>query len=302
MRYRVTRPERPCVGRTNLGVSVMRTVGLTRRCGGLLLALLLLVQLFLVPAAGAATTEPVPGSMSALGDSITRGFNACGFFFDCDSRSWSSGTLSFVNSHYLRILARNGSMSGRNYNDARTGARMADLAGQAQTAVSRGVEYVTIMMGANDACTDTEAAMTTTATYRQQADAALRVISQGLPTARIFVASVPDVARLWLIGKDYGPARNAWSNFGICQSLLANPTSTQQADMDRRLRVRQRVIEYNQQLFQACAAVAHCVFDKGAVFNYRFNPSQISTWDYFHPNQNGQQALADTTYRAGFAW
>src|SRR5215207_549966 len=108
----------------------------------------------------AAGPGPVPKSMAALGDSMTRGFNACGFFFDCTSHSWSTGTYQPVRSHYLRLLALSPAISGHNYNDARSGARMADLNGQAAMAVSQKVDYVTILMGANDACTSSVSTMT----------------------------------------------------------------------------------------------------------------------------------------------
>jgi len=253
-------------------------------------------------AAGAATTEPIPSSMASTGDSITRAFNACGFYFDCTSRSWSTGDYSNTNSHYLRIKAKNSAITGKNFNDAKTGAKMVDLDGQVATAVTQGVEYVTVELGANDACTSTEAGMTPVSTYRAQVKAALDRLSAGLPNARVFVASVPDVKRLWFIGKGSYSARSAWSSYKICQSLLANPTSTAQADVDRRNRVQRRVIDFNTQLAQECALYAHCKFDGNAVFNYQFVLSQVSGWDYFHPNEAGQKALATTTYSAGFGW
>jgi len=265
------------------------------------LAALAVVPLLSAPPASAV--PPIPSSMSSLGDSITRGFNACGWYVDCTARSWSTGDYASVNSHYLRIKAKNSAITGRNYNDARSGAKMVDLNGQAQTAVSRGVQYVTIEMGANDACTSSESSMTPVATYRSQVDAALSTLKSGLPNAAVFIASVPDVYRLWFIGKDNSSARSAWNGFGICQSMLANPQSTAQADVDRRARVRQRVVDFNTQLAQACTAYgANCKFDNNAVFNYQFVLSQVSTWDYFHPNTSGQQVLASVTYPAGFNW
>jgi lysophospholipase L1-like esterase len=246
---------------------------------------------------------PIPSSMSSLGDSITRGFNACGWYSDCTDRSWSTGGYTGVNSHYLRIRAKNATINGRNFNDARSGAKMTDLNGQAQTAVSRGVDYVTILMGANDACTSTEAGMTSVATYRAQLDSALATLKNGLPNAAVFIGSVPDVKRLWFIGKDSSSARSAWANFGICQSMLANPQSTAQADVDRRNRVQQRVRDFNAQLAQACTAYGtNCKYDNDAIFNYQFVLSQVSGWDYFHPNTAGQQVLASVTYAAGFNW
>jgi lysophospholipase L1-like esterase len=251
---------------------------------------------------GGGGTSTLPTSMSALGDSITRAFNAGGWYVDYPSRSWSTGSDSTVNSHYLRLdkLDRKTSISA--YNDARSGAKMADLPGQAQTAVGRGVQYVTIEMGANDACTSSESTMTPVDTYRSQFQQAMTTLTTGLPDAKVFVASIPDIHRLWQIGKDSSSARSAWSAYSICQSMLANPTSTAQEDVDRRARVRQRVIDYNSALAAVCAQHSTCDFDDNAVFGYPFVLSQVSTWDYFHPNTSGQAVLAEVTWQAGFSW
>src|SRR5690606_33115392 len=126
-------------------------------------------------------------------------------------------------SHYLRIRAVNPAINGRNHNLARTGAKSADLPGQATNAVSQGVQYVTILIGANDACTSSESSMTPVSTFRSNIDTALARLKSGLPNARILVISIPDTHRLWLVGKGDILARTAWGLFGICQSMLANP-------------------------------------------------------------------------------
>jgi lysophospholipase L1-like esterase len=274
-----------------------------RRPLGVLAALSAVCVLSILMPSAAGAVPPIPNKMASLGDSITRGFNACGWYVDCTSRSWSTGDYASVNSHYLRIRAKNAAINGFNYNDAATGAKMANLNSQAATAVGQGVSYVTVLMGANDVCTSSEAAMTPVTTFRSQLDTALATLKSGLPSAAVFVASVPDIQRLWFIGKDNSSARSAWSGFSICQSMLANPQSTAQADIDRRTRVRQRAIDFNTQLAAACTAYgANCKFDGNAVFNYPFVLSQVSGWDYFHPNATGQQVLASVSYPAGFNW
>src|SRR5205823_10346341 len=93
-----------------------------------------------VPAAATADVAHVgyPSSIASTGDSITRAFNTCSFpFVDCPQNSWSTGSSSAVISHYRRILAANAAISGRNYNDARTGAKMAGLNGQVGSAVAQ---------------------------------------------------------------------------------------------------------------------------------------------------------------------
>ena len=248
------------------------------------------------PPSGGGTTYP--SSMASLGDSITRGFNASGWYTDAPDRSWSTGTYASVKSHYTRLLTKNKRMKA--YNDARTGAKMAELPNQAASAVSQGAQYVTVLMGANDACTSTEATMTSVDSFRASFSSAMSTLAGAATPPKVLVATIPDVYRLYQVGKDSSSARNAWSTFGICQSMLANPTSTDATDEARRQRVRQRVVDYNSALVEVCASYTFCKDDRGAVFGYPFTLSQLSTWDYFHPNTAGQAVLAEQTWRAGF--
>ncbi|MEU7871281.1 SGNH/GDSL hydrolase family protein [Dactylosporangium sp. NPDC049140] len=254
-------------------------------------------------APAAAAPGPPPGSIASMGDSISRGFNACGWYVDCPSRSFSTGTDSAVNSHYLRIKAVNAAINGHNLNDAKSGAKVADMPGQAASAVSQGAAYVTILIGANDACTSSESSMTSVTAFRASLDSALGTLKSGLPNAKVLLISIPDIKRLWQVGSASSSARTVWSLFGVCQSMLANPASTSAADSARRDRVRQRVVDFNAQLAAACAAYGEsCKYDGGAVFGYQFNLSQVSTWDYFHPNTSGQAVLASLSYAAGYGW
>ncbi len=257
----------------------------------------------IVTAGASASPEKVgyPNSIASTGDSITRAFNTGLIpFTDAPSNSWSTGSSSTVNSHYRRILAANPLILGHASNRAKSGAKMVDLPGQATAVVGDASEYVTILMGANDVCTSSESTMTPVSQFRAELDDALRTLSLGLPDARIYVVSIPDVYRLWYLLKDNFWARVTWSTAGICQSMLARPTSTAQADVDRRQRVRQRNIDFNTQLAQGCALYVHCRFDGNAVFNTAFTTNDVSTRDYFHPSLAGQTKLASVTWAAGF--
>jgi lysophospholipase L1-like esterase len=247
------------------------------------------------------TIVAYPSSIASTGDSITRAFNTGTVpFTDAPANSWSTGSNGSVASHYSRILYDHPPINGHAYNHAVTGAKMAGLNAQAQNAVAQGVEYVTILMGANDACTPTEAEMTPVATYRAQFQVALNTLTGGLPDARVYVLSVPDVYNLWYVLRDNASARFAWSFYGICQSMLANPQSNEPPDVERRNRVRQRVVDYNTQLAEVCATSIHCRFDGNAVFNTTFEASDVSTRDYFHPALQGHAKLAAVSYAAGY--
>jgi lysophospholipase L1-like esterase len=238
--------------------------------------------------------------MAATGDSITRAFNTGLLpFTDAPRNSWSTGSRTYVWSHYRRILATNWRILGRNFNDARSGAKMRDLAGQMTLVNLRHVDYVTVLMGANDACASSESTMTPVEGFRSQFQQALASVTAGSPGALVYVVSVPDVYRLWFILHGNPSARLAWRLTGFCKSLLANPSSAAPEDEARRQRVRQRVIEYNGVLAGVCALYAMCRFDGNAVFDYPFEPRHVSTRDYFHPSLKGQRVLAEVTWNAG---
>ncbi|HZE38432.1 MAG TPA: SGNH/GDSL hydrolase family protein [Stackebrandtia sp.] len=257
-----------------------------------------------IPASAPAVSAPsAPSSMAALGDSLTRGFNACGWLFDCEPRSWSTGDNPEVNSHYWRILAQNPAIEGNAFNDAQTGSKSDRLPGQAAKAVRQHVEYVTILIGGNDACSYSAKAMTSPKQFRANVDKALETLHTGLPKADVFIASVPDVVRLWDLGHGNSIARKVWDTTGICRSVLTRPTGMTKADVERRDMVGERVDDYNTQLAAACEDYGpRCKYDGGALHDYRFSFGQISRWDYFHLNVKGQAAIADLTYRAGFDW
>ncbi|MGN9840253.1 GDSL-type esterase/lipase family protein [Nonomuraea sp. H19] len=253
--------------------------------------------------AQAAAAQPVPEIMAALGDSITTGFNACGWYVSCVSRSWSAGDHQEVTSHYLRLQRLSGTLHKHNLNFAAPGSTSADLLGQVRQAVAAKADYVTILVGAQDACTRTEQAMTPVQTYRRRMDAALAELRAGMPRARVLIASIPDLRRLWQVGKGNPLARTFWTLGRICPTMLADPISTKRADTERRARVRARVMAYNRAAAEACAAYGPaCHTDGGAVFAYPFTLDHVSKWDYFHPSAAGQRVLAERTFTNGFDW
>jgi lysophospholipase L1-like esterase len=245
-----------------------------------------------------ATASPAlavyPNSMAATGDSITRAFNTCSFpFVDCTQNSWATGTNTTVNSFYLRILAKNPAIQGNAHNLAVSGAQMDDLPAQVNGAVSKNVEYVTIGMGANDACTSSEASMTSVASFQTNFQTAITTLQTKLPTAKISVGAVPNIYWLWDLLHTNKSAVSTWNSFGICQSMLANATSTAKVDEDRRQRVLQRVRDFNTVLRNVCGAYANCKYDNDTAFNYQFKATEVSTRDYFHPSVAGQAAIAN---------
>ncbi len=249
--------------------------------------------------AGAAGERPAqPRVMAALGDSMTRAFAACGRGGDCAETSWATGSAEHVDSHAQRLRLHDPDSS---HNLAVSGARVAGLASQVEAAVRVRPDYVTVLIGANDACAIDEEGMTSVEEYTATFDAALDALVRALPEVRVLVLSVPDLARLWEVGKDRPDVRRVWESSGVCRSMLADPTDTGAAAQARRDRVRARLQAYNAAMAAACDRHApRCRYDRNAVFGYRFDLDDLSTVDYFHPSRRGQATLAQVAWERGY--
>ena len=203
---------------------------MARRSGSVALLAGVLVAAMLPLSASAV--DPLPSSVAAVGDSISQAVSSGGSLgASYPANSWSTGTNTTVNSHYARLLALNPAISGHAWNDAVSGAKMADLDGQMRSVVGQQPDYLTVLIGGNDLCTDTVAQMTSVADFGAQFTAAMNTLTAGSPTTKVYVVSIPRVYQLWELFKGSFWARSVWSLGGICQSLLANPTSTQAADV-----------------------------------------------------------------------
>jgi lysophospholipase L1-like esterase len=301
---------------------------------------------FALWAAPASAVAP-PHVMAALGDSITRAYNSAGTQFspgtcpmlrggnvidlDCPTNSWSTGTNPAVNSQFQRIQAMDPDRDPAAFNDSISGARASGLLSQAQNAAAQDADYVTIEIGANDACRSSISAQTPTATFRSQVEAAVDGLVSADPKVYIEMLSIPDINQLWAIftSPPNPDALLRWSAFGTCQALLANPLSFADADVDRRAAFRAQVIAYNGALADVCAEFKRCRFDNNAVFNSSFTAADVATvrntaglpgldfWDavpvidpngsagspadYFHPSLLGQTILAEGSWNATFS-
>ncbi len=212
-----------------------------------------------------------PGSIAALGDSITVGFDACTILSDCPQVSWATGTDPKVDS-----LARPAGQAPRphSWNLARAGALISDLPDQITAAVDRRPELVTVLIGANDACRrdvrgdDPDGGLPRRLRAVHEAVAARPAAHPGV--CRGGAGSVAAV-----VGRAQNPLGKQVWKLGICGSMLRDPDDLTQAAHDRRARVRGRVMAYNTALAEVCGKYPLCRFDK-SVFDFRFTGRQLS--------------------------
>jgi lysophospholipase L1-like esterase len=241
-----------------------------------------------------------PNAVAGIGDSITLATLADnsigGTSYGQPEHSFSVGydPSDGVNSHYERIKAVNPGITGHVWNLAESGAKAADLPGQAIWAWMTGADYVVIQMGANDICADSTSRMTPTATFLAYYDQALSILKAGLPDATILVTAVPRVGHVYEVGRRDFWCQLKWATFQWCNNVLRNGgTQRYQAEV--------RNWEYNNGLD---ALIRDKYGDYGVIFDYRpyswpFERGNLSEVDCFHPDLSGQQGLADCTYDAG---
>ena len=86
--------------------------------------------------------------MVSTGDSIARGFDACGLFTDCPNVSYATGTDKRTSSLYSQLLTSTPALRGHQYNDAEVGAHAADLFGQLALAAYQNADVVTVLIDA----------------------------------------------------------------------------------------------------------------------------------------------------------
>lgn len=226
--------------------------------------------------------------LATVGDSISIGVNVRLAGPDA-AMNWSTGTDPAVKSIRQRIESISG-QTVTGYHAARAGAASSTVVAQTNSAIASGADTVTMLMGANDACRPSVSMMTPVATYQGRISSALDALEAA--DVRVVVASIPSLMELYETGKDSSRARYMWNRYNICASMLADPMSTAQADIERRQAVERRVQDFNAVLASECASRANCAYDNGAVYATQTSLRDLSPLDYFHPSVSGQNKIA----------
>ncbi len=235
-------------------------------------------------------------TVAVMGDSLSRGYNACDHFGDCTAVSWAGGTDSRVDSLASRLGARlDGPVTVKNV--AKSGATVSDLAAQVPGAVAANPDLVTLLIGANDVCRASLDQMTSVEDYAATVGGALQQVSSQAPGATILVASVPDPTAILPVASSDPTARFLWSHGG-CATALTDPQSRTTEAVVRRAAVADLITEYDAALAGACGALPRCIYDGGELHRYTPRFGQLSALDRFHPSVSGLRELADLEWSA----
>lgn len=236
-------------------------------------------SVLLALAAPRTAAQPLAESASVSGDSITRAFDAntdfC-TFSDNPERNWATGNdhgsalcsagPDNTFSHAERLECEAGASIAR-FNDAKSGADMGDFHGQAMRIRANltsapAPRYVPILLGHNDACTDTISRTGNSCggdfdpnNYCRRTPAAFeRELRRGMdeliqiPSARILVLALIRISQLCNFGgrnacalpfpiqcnviwRTSGIIEDVFGAGGVCSSMTADCSSRRRIDM-----------------------------------------------------------------------
>jgi len=163
-------------------------------------------------------------------------------------------------------------------------------------------DYVTLMIGPNDACADSTDQMVDTNTYYSNVSKVIDEMLARSPDTKIVVGSIPNIETLRGVAKD---ARLYWglSCGELWEKVKLCPTLTTLSDPYQRAIVAARIQDYN-------SALAQIVETRRADFGDRirfatqtykevFTADELSV-DCFHPNSHGQDRIANATWSASW--
>lgn len=264
-----------------------------------------------------------PKRLSAIGDSITAGVNAEEFNIIRIANpnpwaSFSNGYQGFwewllgrtdVNSHNQRIGRNFGSENRLNDLQAVSGSDSFNLLEQAQGAVEREANYVTLFMGHNDVCQNDFADIPSDTEFEANVRAALETLRMGLPAgSTIYLIGLVDIYKLYQLGEDldafgFLDCDVLWAttllNIYPCGTMLS-PANTE-AD---RLFTRSRNLAFNTILRDLASEYNRDDIDRyyaytDAAERIEFAADDVSPFDCFHPSANGQRLLSEATWTTG---
>jgi lysophospholipase L1-like esterase len=271
----------------------------------------------------AAAPRLAPNRLSSIGDSISEAinaewFNPLEFVTRNHWASWVNGFHGFwegilgktnVKSFNQRITSNFGNSGRANFMESLSGADSYDLVQQATQAVSHGASFVTMFMGHNDVCQASFADIPTNEEFTANWRASLDILRNGLPAgATVYVSGLVDIYQLYQLGHEkealgIADCTTIWlaTLFEIypCGTMLSPLNS----EADRQF-TRSRNIAFNQILQNLVAEYSqndpnHYYHFTNAPFNYDFVPSQVSSFDCFHPSASGQKDLSQLLWSNG---
>ncbi len=231
-------------------------------------------------------------TMGALGDSISGAMDATDWG-DNPEYSWTTGSDDEVNSHAHRLSALGYEVNA--FNEAVSGAKAEHLKAQVDLLKNQGnFDYVTMQIGANDACSWSQDHTAELNHFKTHVAEALQSLLTSNSQSKVLLVPVPNMYRIWELAHDMGCSA-LWDLVGICSPLLDRDNSD-----DERAAFQNRVVEINEALGQIAVQYPQQVRFDATIANTNFEWSDISPLDCFHPSPEGQHLLSQKSWDSGW--
>ena len=233
-------------------------------------------------------------TMVALGDSITTAYNATGIGNNREL-SWSTGSDGRVQSHALRF-AKALQTNVHATNVAKAGAKTTDLAGQWGKVQDQSLDYATLLIGANDLCSwhSDEDIKNNLEDLRDNVALIVEDMVARNPKIVINLLPLPNLYNVERLGHDRIGCQAVWNFIPLCDKLLGSSRT----EAERRA-VQDLVERANDQYEILAQQHANLKFHR-ALTSEDFTRDDISTIDCFHPSLQGQQRIAEESFKAVF--
>lgn len=233
--------------------------------------------------------------MGSIGDSITTAMNSNGWG-ERKPYNWSTGTTKnkAIRSHFHKIKKIT-QKEVTPYNSATSGATSNDIAPQIDELLPKKPDYVTIMIGANDACSWAEDSEEQLDKYEDNVSSAIERLISNNSQIKILLVPIPNMYHLWETAHNEGNCQLRWNFLNICPNLLSSKRTEKE-----RQEFQQRVYKANDRLEKiALANVQHVKFDR-SIADFLFENKHISKRDCFHPSLSGQNIISSLTWKRGW--
>ena len=229
----------------------------------------------------------------SMGDSITAGFNTRWPGDLSNSRyNWSTGSSKRVESH-LHKLKEIISHKIKPINVAKSRSTSYQLKQQLEKVKAPTIDYLTLLIGANDVCDWQEDYAESQQKFRNNVHDIIEKAIEINTEVRIVLPAIPNMYRIYSQGKDKCGGR--WDYFEACPSLLSSKRTNEE-----RLAFRDRLISANETLQELATNFTDNVKYVGEVYDYEFTLDHVSRIDCFHPSIKGQNELARITWENGW--
>ena len=231
--------------------------------------------------------------IASIGDSISTAMNSNGWG-NRKQNNWSTGTTRnrALRSHFHK-LQQLFQQKIEPYNFAVAGATSYDIASQVGKLLPHQPDYVTILIGANDACLWKKDNDTQLHEFTENITNAVERLIAHNPQVKLLLVPIPNMYHLWKTVHQKGSCQMRWNLFNICSNLLDSDRTEQE-----RLAFQDRITTANDRLEDiANKHLQHIRFNR-SLADHTFEWEHVSPRDCFHPSLSGQNIISQLTWEA----